>query len=319
MVSEALCCRDEYRGVIKNRRRRWVGLIVAIVSPGPHSSYIVKSLQGELRRRGIEHTVLVPQRCRALISNGDVCVFDEVGRLIRPDVVINGLARMPGSELVECFEVTGVPVINTVPATRRADMKFLTALHLGMAGINHPPTAFAYERFPARSQVIANELGEPVIFKPVDGALGKGVQRFETAEESLRFIRKHRPERYLLQAYAAHPGFGKRMVVVGGNVVGGTTTGIPKLVRKGEPKRGRYEPLNPTPGEIDFALAMVSAVGLDFASIDYFETSSESSLERVAIEINAWPNCIDIDSLCETSVAAHIVDWAVAKAVHSNG
>jgi RimK family alpha-L-glutamate ligase len=143
----------------------------------------VTALLTALRERGHEARFAIPSdlvvRCEP-----DSVLFELDGTCIAPDCVFGWVSlwqREYGLWLMRAFALAGVLVLNDADVLEQGQNKFLNSVKLSCARIPHIRTRLIGSVAPL-SQVV-EELGLPLVLKPVVGAKGDGVCRIDTFAE----------------------------------------------------------------------------------------------------------------------------------------
>ena len=145
--------------------------------------------------------------------------FRELGRV----VLQRCLSQTRGLGLTKIFEATGARVINSSEVVATCGDKLFTNVHLARDGIPTPRTAVAFDSETALE--LCEQLGYPVVMKPVVGSWGRLVSRLSD-RDAVGAVIEHRemlggPQHkvYYLQEYIEKPGRDIRAFVVGEEVV----------------------------------------------------------------------------------------------------
>ncbi len=122
------------------------------------------------------------------------------------------------------FESAGVPVVSSYAAQRLFGDKAATSFALAKAGIPTPRTIVACS--PESARKAAEQLGFPLVIKPVVGSWARMVQKindwdsFNAAIESREEMGNVWQKIYYLQEYVEKPGRDIRAFVIGNTAVG---------------------------------------------------------------------------------------------------
>lgn len=134
------------------------------------------------------------------------------------------ISQTRGLYLAHLFEAAEVPVTNSAQAGELCGDKVRASLVLGRHGIPLPRTAIALSTEAARRA--AEELGFPLVVKPVVGSWGRMVSLIRD-RDALEAVLDHRdampsPQHRILylQEYVDKPGRDIRVIVVGGRPLG---------------------------------------------------------------------------------------------------
>jgi [lysine-biosynthesis-protein LysW]--L-2-aminoadipate ligase len=173
-----------------------------------------KLLRDALERRGLEVDVVDD---RELILT-----------LARPNrrwdaVLERSISQTRGLAITSVLERWGVPVINRHAVTAMCASKLDTSAALDAAGVPAPVTAVAFT--PEAALVAAEELGYPVVLKPVTGSWGRLLAKIND-RDAAEALFEHKavlggPEHsiFYLQRHIDKPGRDIRAFVVGDDVI----------------------------------------------------------------------------------------------------
>jgi [lysine-biosynthesis-protein LysW]--L-2-aminoadipate ligase len=212
------------------------------------------------------------------------------------------------------LESLGVRTVNDSDAIRICGDKWKTALALREAGLRAPRTVLALG--PEAVPEAAEELGYPVVLKPLNGSWGRRVVLLRDAEEASAVLEYcaalPAPQAQVLcvQEPIDKPGRDVRAIVVGDEVLGATyrlaVDGWRTNVALGADSR-------PCPLDDDMAglaAAAVQATGAEIAGVDLLEGRDG---ELYVLEVNAGVEFRGFVSACDIDVAGAIVDYVAAE------
>jgi len=176
----------------------------------------VGALQQALQQAGLDVFLAQPSQIDVQMSASNLA-FTLDGKDLRPDLVFGWSSlhqRERGKWLLSVFELAGVPVLNAPSALEPGQNKFLGSALLVSHGFAHISTwvVGAAERLPTAAQA----LGWPLVFKPIYGAKGEGVQLLHDAQSLAAacapFFERNLP--VYLQQYIRKPGRDIRVRVI---------------------------------------------------------------------------------------------------------
>lgn len=285
---------------------------ILVMTFGPHSSHMIREVLKHLRlrEREVDHTVAVPGSLLARVQGNRVEVLDKTGKVIQPDLVLNATSTDLGAEIVDYYELTGVPVINPVWACRIAKNKPLTSMYLAAAGIRTPNAVMVDKWSDDIAPLLRNSVGLPCVVKPRDGAHGNSVNAYQNWEQVVLSYR-HQPQSVYIQSYVPNKGHYYRIYVIDDQIVAAHYYNLYRHLRIGTEfvSRGKQR-CDVTPELADIAIRATAVVGLTFSSLDIIEGPNGFEV----IEVNSWPNGRDADAICQTSVGGTLVDYMIRRA-----
>lgn len=173
------------------------------------------------------------------------------------------------------FEHAGVPCLNPCRVIQRCGDKLQTSLALAKAGLPQPEYRIALD--PVSAQAAMEELGYPVVLKPIQGSWGRMVAKINDADAA-EAVLEHKstlggPQHgvFYVQEYIEKDGRDIRAFVIGGRCVAAiyrsgrhwkTNTALGAAASKC--------PL--TPELKDLAEAAAAAMDAELVAVDLFET-----------------------------------------------
>lgn len=282
-------------------------------------TYEIKRLQEAGRLRGHEVEILSPGQFKILVGAGtDQNVFIDGKGAERPDVIMSRMGAAStylSISIIRHMKRNGVLVVNTAHAIERAIDKLYTMQVLAEKGISIPKTMFA--KCPIDAEVVAKQIGYPVIVKTLRGTQGGGVFLCET-QDSLRDLSEilvHQgsdDSPVLFQEFiATSRGRDVRAFCVGGKVLAcmerkSTDGSFKSNITRG----GVGQPVEITPELSKIALETCDALGLEVAGIDLLFTNGGYTV----CEANSAPDFKGLETFCKVDVPKAIYDYIEAKA-----
>lgn len=212
------------------------------------------------------------------------------------------------------LEEHGKEVINRFSVAQICGNKLLTSLTLSRAGIPTPKTKIAFT--PEAAMEALNQMGYPVVLKPVVGSWGRHIVPLENrdiAEAILEDRKFMHPlyQVYYLQEMIDRPPRDLRIVMVGDEMVASTyryaATGkwMTNIARG-----GKAAPCPVTEELYDLCSKASEAVGGGILGIDLME----SSQGLLVHEVNHTVEFKGAQSATKTNIASKIMDFALKKA-----
>ena len=217
--------------------------------------------------------------------------------------------------LIDVFAAAGLPTINTTEAKEIAEDKWATACTLASAGLPQPRTLLVAggPAVTERAQA-ARALGLPLVLKTQFGYGGSGVALAHQLADIERFVAEAGlgpDDGLLLQEFYAEAGHRDlRIVVLDGEVlaVKARWSGSDAEFRSAIPGNiveiGYLES-----GERQMALAVVRALGLDFAGVDLIRASGGP----VILELNNAPSLPQTQQVCRVDIALAVARALLAR------
>ncbi|OFW87042.1 MAG: hypothetical protein A3J37_02265 [Alphaproteobacteria bacterium RIFCSPHIGHO2_12_FULL_45_9] len=281
-------------------------------------TYEIKRLQEAGRARGHEVEILSPNQFKILIGGcADQNVFIDSKGSERPDVI---MSRMGAASTYLSISIIrhmwrhNVVVINNAGAIEKAIDKLFTMQVLAEKGISTPKTMFA--KCPIDAEVVAKQIGYPVIVKTLKGTQGGGVFLCET-QDSLRDLSEILVHQgadnspVLFQEFVATSrGRDIRAFCVGGKVLAcmerkSTDGSFKSNITRG----GVGEPVLITPEITKIAIDTCEALGLEVAGIDLLFTDDGYKV----CEANSAPDFKGLETFCKVDVPSAIYDYIESK------
>ncbi len=133
------------------------------------------------------------------------------------------VSHSKGTHAAEYLESQGTLVINSSSSGRLCSDKLSASLALTKAGIPHPKTFVAFSKETALHA--ADELGFPVVLKPLNGSWGREIALLSDARSLKSYLElrenSSEPEDHIfyLQEYVQNPGRDIRCVCIGNEIV----------------------------------------------------------------------------------------------------
>lgn len=178
--------------------------------------------------------------------------------------------------LAERLLMEGVPVFNAPDAIGACDDKALTARALARSGVPAPKTMALPLTFPGVGYAGTEALAQverafpyPLVVKEAHGSFGEQVYLAADRDELTAILERIGHERCIVQELVqTSVGRDVRVNVVGGRVVACMLRESSADFRSNHSLGGAVAPFDPTPDQVEVALAAAAAVGLDFGGVD---------------------------------------------------
>src|SRR5450759_328769 len=229
-------------------------------------------------------------------------------------VLERSISYIRGLYATQIFNSWGIPTVNMANVAATCGDKLATTAALGSAGVPQPRVKVAFTAEKALEAI--EELGYPVVLKPVVGSWGRLLARIndrdaaEAILEHKEILGSYQHSVIYIQEYIQKPGRDIRAFVVGNETVCAmyrtSSHWITNTARGGE---GEICPVTPELQEICHAAAM--AVGGGVLAIDVLEDPHRGYL------VNEVNHTMEFHTLVPTTgidVPGIIVDYTLAVA-----
>jgi [lysine-biosynthesis-protein LysW]--L-2-aminoadipate ligase len=229
------------------------------------------------------------------------------------DVVLQRcISHTRGTYASACLESKGVVVVNRSSVSEICGNKLWCTLALIRAGVPTPKTIIAFT--PESALKAAEEIGYPVVLKPLVGSWGRMVVALRDREEAEVVIELRSQmngalnQIFYIQEKVKRPPRDIRCVVVGDRVVAAVyRVAAPGEWRTNVARGGSTEPCPLTKEVEDIALKAARAVGGGVLGVDMMESPSG----LVVHEVNSTVEFRGAQSATSTRIADEIIDYAV--------
>ena len=245
--------------------------------------------------------------------------------LLQSDVVLERcVSYFRGLHMTAALESMQIPVINTYDVATVCGNKMIMTLKLKRASVATPKTYFGFSSETA--QEILDDVGYPLVIKPVIGSWGRGVIPIRDAD-TLGAI---------LEARAVTDGPFDRIFylqeIINTNAESEQTRDIRVITVGGEPVAAMYrksaggfranvavggdpEPCKITPHMAELAAAASEAVGGGILGVDMLENgnhnSNDKSDELVVHEVNNTVEFKGISKVAQKNIPKAMVQYAI--------
>jgi [lysine-biosynthesis-protein LysW]--L-2-aminoadipate ligase len=266
-----------------------------------------KTLYDKAIKRGLR-TQLIDAK------NVTISTTSKIDELGFGDIVLQrSISHFRGLYITACLEFVGFRVINDFDVSQICGNKLVTSLQLARNNIPVPSTSFAFSGERARN--LMNELGYPVVLKPVVGSWGRGVFPIRD-EETANMLLETREENgsalsriYYVQEMINRPPRDLRCIVVGDSVV----TAIYRYSSDSEwrtnvSRGGKVERATITREIEDIVLKAAKSVGGGVLGVDLMEDTNRGLLVN---EVNNTVEFRGAQLVAEIDIADSIVQYAL--------
>jgi [lysine-biosynthesis-protein LysW]--L-2-aminoadipate ligase len=222
-------------------------------------------------------------------------------------VLERSISQTRGLAITSVLERGGIPTINTHAVTATCASKLDTSAALEAAGVPTPATAIAFT--PEAALVAAEELGYPVVLKPVSGSWGRLLAKIND-RDAAEALFEHKallggPEHsiFYLQGHIDKPGRDIRAFVVGDSVICAIYRESEHWVTNtARGARTRNCPVDATLR--DLSVRAAAAVGGGVLAIDLLEDRDGLLVSEVNATME-FKNSIDVTGI---DIPGHVAD-----------
>lgn len=261
-----------------------------------------KLLFTELERRGLDYEKIDDREQ----------IFDLHRREYPFDVVLErAIQHSRALYMLKILNDAGVPTVNTYHVALTCGDKFLTTQALVHAEVPTPACLLAFT--PESALEAIEQLGYPVVLKPVIGSWGRMVSKIND-RDAAEAILEHRDvlgsyqhSIFYIQQYIDKPGRDIRTFVVGDECIAAIYRTSDHWITN--TARGGVATNCPvTPELADMSLRAAAAVGGGVVAIDLLETGDGGMLVNEVNYTMEFRNSIDTTGV---DIAARIIDYVV--------
>lgn len=262
-----------------------------------------KLLLEELERRGQPYT---------RIDDRDY-IFDLQTRSYPFDVVLERCIQHSRAVcMLKIFEDAGIPTINTFHTATVCGDKFLTTQALITHDIPSPRCLLTFTPETALNAI--EEMGYPVVLKPVVGSWGRMVSKIndrqaaEAVIEHRTVLGNYQHSLFYIQEHIDKPGRDIRSFVVGDECICAIYRSSDHWITN--TARGGHASNCPlTPELVDLSVRAAQAVGGGMVSIDLLETPDGQLLVNEVNYTMEFRNSIDVTGV---DIPARMIDYVLA-------
>jgi [lysine-biosynthesis-protein LysW]--L-2-aminoadipate ligase len=261
-----------------------------------------KLLLLEMERRGLEY-IRIDDREQ---------IFDLHTRDYPFDVVMErSIQHSRALSMLKIFNDDGIPSVNTYQVGAVCGDKFLTTQALVRANVPTPRSMLAFT--PESAIAAVEQMGYPVVFKPVIGSWGRMVSKVNDREAAEAII-EHRDvlgnyqhSIYYIQEYIEKPGRDIRSFVVGHDCVGAIYRTSEHWITN-TARGGRATNCPVTPELADLSVRSAQAVGGGVLAVDLLESTDGRLLVNEVNYTMEFRNSIETTGV---DIAARIIDYLI--------
>lgn len=207
----------------------------------------------------------------------------------------------------------GIPIINSLAATKLARNKWRSLLALTAEKIPIPKSALLHS-----GTILPTELFErfhfPAVLKVNGGSNGKGVALINTKTELIDLLGvvggTTTNYELILQTFIdAHAGTHLRVVVIGGKAITAVKLTTTTSFKSNTAFGGKLSSLPLTPELTQIAEKAAKAHDLSFAGVDVLICEHGYKI----CEVNSAPAIIEMEALCKIDIAQILLDHIASK------
>lgn len=250
-----------------------------------------------------------------IVKDGDLILSGATMPTLQADVVLErSLSTARGLYALRMLELHGIPTVNTYATATICADKLLTSAALSEATVPQPQYRLAFT--PETALDAAEELGYPVVIKPVVGSWGRLVGRLndrqaaETVFEHKQVLGSYQHGIFYLQEFVNKPGRDLRVFVVGDETVAAVYRNSEHWITN--TARGGTASNCPVTPEIDtISRQAAAAVGGGVLAVDLLEDPNRGLLVNEVNHTMEFRNSIEPTGVdIPRQVAQYVIDRA---------
>ena len=236
-----------------------------------------KQLIRALESRGVEYETL---------HDGDLQFYlNEQSGWNRFDVILErSISHSRAVNALRIFRSAGVPTVNSMEVAATCGDKIRTSLALEEAGVPQPESAVAFT--PDSALEAIEQVGYPVVLKPVTGSWGRLMTRVED-RETARSVLEHKQTLggvqhsiFFIQKYVEKGGSDIRAFVVGDETICAIERRSDHWITN-TARGAEVSPIEVTPDLHNICIAAANAVGGGVLAVDLFTSEGEFLVNEV--------------------------------------
>ena len=236
------------------------------------------------------------------------------GRIPEVDVLLDReISQSRALHVLQLLQNSGVECVNRYNVVRICGDKVFTSKRLWMAGIPTPRVKVAFTTESALKAI--EEMGYPVVLKPVDGSWGRLIAKIENrnAAESVlehkSYLSSYYHSIFYIQEYIEKPGRDIRAYVVGDETICATYRISDRWLTNAA-RGGKTENCPVTPELQDICSRAVDAVGGGAVAVDLMETDNGLTVHEIncAMEFKESLQAVDVN------IPAFLIDYCINHA-----
>ncbi|TWU34145.1 Ribosomal protein S6 modification protein [Novipirellula aureliae] len=205
--------------------------------------------------------------------------------------------------VLHALAAVSVPVINSPRGLELAIDKFSTLAYAERLGYDTPETLVVQSR--AEAMTCFDHLGGDCVVKPIFGGEGRGVMRIRDRELAWTVFSSldQMDAVFYIQAFVPPGGHDTRLLVIGDHVIAASRENKDDF-RTNHAHGAKTRLVEPTREQTEMAKRLTTSMGLTIAAVDMIDSLDGSPK---VLEVNAVPGWKGIQQVCETNIAAGII------------
>jgi len=245
--------------------------------------------------------------------NTNELVLDS-GEIPNIDVLLDReISQSRALHILQWFSSSGIKTVNSYEAARIGGDKLFTSRRLRAAGVPTPNVRIAFTRESALAAI--EEMGYPVVLKPVDGSWGRLIALIES-RNAAEAVLEHKSQLtsyfhgiFYLQEFISKPDRDIRAFFINDRVVAATYRSSDHWLTNAA-RGAKSKPCEVTPELEEICRAAARAVKGEAIAVDLMETSDGFTVHEVncAMEFKSAQQVLNVD------LAAELVDYCVRVA-----
>lgn len=261
-------------------------------------------------------------RATVTVVNDDELIFSASGEAhpVRADVVLErSLSAARGLYALRLLSSAGIPTVNRYETAATCWDKLLTTAALTDAGVPQPRTRIAFT--PESALLAIEELGYPVVLKPIVGSWGRLLARIND-RDAAEAILEHKDvlgsylhSIFYIQEYIAKPDRDIRAFVIGDETVAAIYRASEHWITN-TARGGQATNCPVTPALDDLCRRAARAVGGGLLAIDVLEDAHRGLLVNEVNHTMEFRNSVTTTGV---DIPARMVDYVLHSARASAG
>lgn len=205
---------------------------------------------------------------------------------------------------------TGKLILNSPLALEACIDKYATTWKLSSQGISVPKTVVAQTAEQGMEAFAI--LGGDVVYKPLFGSMGKGIERVKTDAAAYKLFSKLEQKEAVLylQRFIESKGYDIRVFVLGGKVLAAMKRENEKDWRYNASLGAKTSVIKLSEEQESLAIRSAKILGVDMAGVDLI-TGSDG--QEYVLEVNAVPGWQALSETVKIDVAAEVLKYCMSR------